>query len=244
MRARIGQLGRIVDIDFTGAGTTVRVVVPLKRRPAVALVRILIADDHEIVRRDVRRVLEGELGWIVCGEARTGREAVTKAVDLRPEIAVLDLDMPELSGLEATRQIRRLTPAKVLILTGHQDDAMLPELINAGAHGCVLKSLPGHVLVEALRLVIDGGEFFLRGLKAAAVRQPAAHHALPADLTPREREVLQLIAEGRSNKEIGALLGITTKTAETHRAHILGKLDLHSASQLVRYAIRNHIIEP
>ena len=207
-------------------------------------VRILIADDHEIVRLGVRTVMEGEPGWIVCGEARTGREAVAKAVDLRPDIVVLDISMPELNGLEATRQIRRLTSAKVLILTIHQSDSVLTELLDVGAHGYVLKTAAGRMLVEALRVVSTVANSSPELESAAAVRHAAAaHKARPAVLTPREREVLQLLTEGRSNKEIGAVLGITTKTAETHRAHILAKLDLHSTGQLVRYAIRNRIIE-
>ena len=163
---------------------------------------------------------------------------------------VLDIGMPELNGLEATRQIRRLTPAKVLILTVHEADAVLIELLDAGAHGYVLKTAAGRTLVEALRVLLEGGEFFTRGLDhrchpaSGARRRRGSTQARSAVLTPREREVLQLLTEGKSNKEIGAILGITTKTAETHRAHILAKLDLHSTGQLVRYAIRNSIIEP
>jgi DNA-binding NarL/FixJ family response regulator len=213
-------------------------------------VRILIADDHELVRRGVRTVLEGQAGWVVCGEASTGREAVAKALDLRPDIVILDISMPELNGLEATRQIRRAVPAKVLILSVHESEQLVTEVLNAGAHGYVLKADAGRTLVEAIRTVVRRREFLSERVHGAANRptgtrrRAAAAGRRAAPLSPREREVLQLLAEGKSNKEIGVVLGTTTKTAETHRAHILAKLDLHSMSELVRYAIRNRVIEP
>jgi DNA-binding NarL/FixJ family response regulator len=213
-------------------------------------VRILIADDHELVRRGVRTVLEGQAGWVVCGEASTGREAVAKALDLRPDIVILDISMPELNGLEATRQIRRAVPAKVLILSVHESEQLVTEVLNAGAHGYVLKADAGRTLVEAIRTVVRRREFLSERVHGAANRptgtrrRAAAAGRRAASLSPREREVLQLLAEGKSNKEIGVVLGTTTKTAETHRAHILAKLDLHSMSELVRYAIRNRVIEP
>jgi DNA-binding NarL/FixJ family response regulator len=211
--------------------------------------RILVADDHEVVRRGVRALLEGQPGWVVCGEASTGREAVAKAVDQRPDVVVLDIGMPELNGLEATRQIRRAVPAKILILTVHESDQVVTEVLDAGAHGYVLKTDAGRKLVEAIRALIGHREFLTERVRVAAVRPTRARRApgtrLGAGrLSPREREVLQLLAEGRSNKEIGAVLGTTTKTAEKHREHILAKLKLHSMSALVRYAIRNRIIEP
>jgi DNA-binding NarL/FixJ family response regulator len=213
-------------------------------------VRILIADDHELVRRGVRTVLEGQAGWVVCGEASTGREAVAKALDLRPDIVILDISMPELNGLEATRQIRRAVPAKVLILSVHESEQLVTEVLNAGAHGYVLKADAGRTLVEAIRTVVRRREFLSERVHGAANRptgtrrRAAAAGRRAASLSPREREVLQLLVEGKSNKEIGVVLGTTTKTAETHRAHILAKLDLHSMSELVRYAIRNRVIEP
>lgn len=212
-------------------------------------VRILIADDHDVVRQGVRAVLERHAGWVVCGEASTGREAVAKAVDLRPDVVVLDVSMPELNGLEATRQIRDVVPAKILILTVHESEQVVTEVLDAGAHGYVLKSDAGRTLVDAIRALLGHREFFTERVHAvadrrAAVRRPAPARRASGLLTPREREVLQLLAEGRSNKEIAAGLGMTTKTAETHRAHILTKLNLHSMSALVRYAIRHHIIEP
>ena len=211
-------------------------------------VRILIADDHDVVRQGVRAILEGRAGWVVCGEASTGREAVAKAIDLQPDVVVLDISMPELNGLEATRQIRRAVSAKILILTMHESDQVVSEVLDAGAHGYVLKTDAGRTLVEAIRALLRHREFLTERVHLVADRRTAARGAPVTrrrrSLTPRQREVLQLLTEGRSNKEIGVILGMTTKTAETHRAHILAKLRLHSMSELVRYAIRNRIIEP
>ena len=215
-------------------------------------VRILIADDHEVVRQGVRAVLEAVLEaepeWIVCGEASSGREAVAMAVELRPEVVVLNVSMPELNGLEATRQIRAAVPAKILILTVHESDQIATEVLDAGADGYVLKTDAGRTLIEAIRALLQNQRFFTERVRAVAVR-PAGRRRGAATrgavrLTPRQREVLQLLAEGKSNKEVGATLGVTTKTAETHRTQILAKLKLHSISELVRYAIRNRIIEP
>jgi DNA-binding NarL/FixJ family response regulator len=212
-------------------------------------VRILIADDHDVVRQGVRALLERQAGWVVCGEASTGREAVAKAIDLQPDVVVLDISMPELNGFEATRQIRRALSAKVLILTVHESDQVVTEVLEAGAHGYVLKTDAGRTLVEAVRALLQHREFLTERVHVVADRQTGARRAAatrrrPGRLTPRQREVVQLLTEGKSNKEIGVILGMTTKTAETHRAHILAKLRLHSMSELVRYAIRNRIIEP
>ena len=212
-------------------------------------VRILIADDHEVVRQGLRAVLEGQAGWVVCGETSSGREAVVKAIDLQPDVVVLDITMPELNGLEATRQIRRAVSAKVLILTVHESDQVVTEVLDAGAHGYVLKTDAGRTLVEAIRALLGHQAFFSERVHGVADRQTHTRRAgvdrrAPGRLTPREREVVQLLTEGKSNKEIGVVLGITTKTAETHRAHVMAKLHLHSMSELVRYAIRNRIIEP
>jgi DNA-binding NarL/FixJ family response regulator len=212
-------------------------------------VRILIADDHDVVRQGVRAVLEGQAGWVVCVEASTGREAVAKAIALQPDVVVLDISMPELNGLEATRQIRRAVSARILILTVHESDQLVTEVLDAGAHGYVLKTDAGRTLVEAIGALLRHQEFLTESVHVAAgrgrgPRRGAAVTHASGRLTPREREVLQLLTEGKSNKEIGVVLGVTTKTAETHRAHILAKIHLHSMSELVRYAIRNRIIEP
>jgi DNA-binding NarL/FixJ family response regulator len=212
-------------------------------------VRILIADDHDVVRQGVRAVLEGQAGWVVCGEASTGRDAVAKAVALQPDVVVLDISMPELNGLEATRQIRGAVSAKILILTVHESDQVVTDVLDAGAHGYVLKTEAGRTLVEAIRALLGDRTFVSERVHDVAdrrtgTRRAAAERPAPGRLTPREREVVQLLTEGKSNKEIGGVLGITTKTAETHRAHVMAKLQLHSMSELVRYAIRNRIIEP
>jgi len=212
-------------------------------------IRILIADDHEVVRRGVRTVLEGQPGWVVCGDASTGRETVARALDLRPDVVVLDVSMPQLNGLEATRQIRRVVPAKILVLTVHESDQVVTEALDAGADGYVLKTDAGRKLVEAIRALLRHQEFFTERVRAVATRSAGRRRGPrlrrgPGRLTPRQREVLQLLTEGKSNKEIGAALGMTTKTAETHRTQIMAKLNLHSMSALVRYAIRNGIIEP
>jgi DNA-binding NarL/FixJ family response regulator len=215
----------------------------------VTPVRILIADDHEVVRQGVRAVLEAEPSWVVCGEARSGREALARAVELRPDVVVLDVSMPELNGLEATRQIRAAVPTKILILTVHDSEQVVTEVLEAGADGYVLKSDAGRKLVEAIRALLKNRPFFTDGVRAVATRPPRRRRGVAATrdaarLTARQREVLQLLTEGRSNKEISTMLGVTTKTAETHRTQIMAKLNLHSMSALVRYAIRNRIIEP
>lgn len=207
-------------------------------------VRILIADDHEVVRTGVRTLLEAEVGWTVCGEATNGREAVDKAVELRPDVVVLDVTMPELNGLEAARQLRRAVPAKILVLTVHESDQIVAEISAAGAHGYVLKSEAGRMLVDAIRDALGERATGERPHARVKERRVLGSRGSGKRLTSREREVCQLLVEGRSNKEVGATLGVTTKTAETHRAHIMAKLGFHSVSELVRYAIRNHIIEP
>ena len=173
---------------------------------------------------------------------------MAKAVALQPDIVVLDVSMPELNGFEATRQIRRTVPAKVLILTVHESDQVVTEALDAGAHGYVLKTDAGRTLVEAIRALLGQREFFTERVHVAADRRTGGRRAAvkpgAGRLTPRQREVVQLLTEGKSNKEISVILGMTTKTAETHRAQILAKLRLHSMSELVRYAIRNRIIEP
>lgn len=214
-------------------------------------VRILVADDHEVVRRGIRAVLEVQPGCEVCGEAVTGREAVRKARRLAPDIVILDIGMPELNGLDATRQIRKALPhTEVLILTMHESEQVVREVLAAGARGYLLKSDAGRDLVAAVEALRSHKPFFTSAvaeqlledyLKTAA--RPGVAHS-PTRLTPREREIVQLLAEGKSNKEVAAALGISVKTAETHRTKIMRKLDLHSLSELVRYAIRNKIIEP
>lgn len=186
----------------------------------------------------------------MCGEAANGREAVERARDLKPDIAILDITMPELNGLEAARRILRVSPrTQVLILTMHHADDLVEEVLRAGARGYVLKSDAGRDLVAAVEALAAGRPFFtarvadlvltgfLRGSAGAPARETVAQR-----LTDREREVLQLLAEGKSNKEVAALLKISVKTVETHRANIMRKLHLHSISELIHYAIRNRMI--
>jgi len=210
--------------------------------------RILIADDHDVVRQGIRRVLDAQPGWIVCGEAVDGREAVALAIALQPDIVVIDISMPGLNGIDATRRIRKLAPkAQVIVLTMHDVEEVIAEALEAGASGCVLKSDSGRALAAAIHAV-RRRELYVSGGFRVVSRKPdtgaTAPRGRPNPLTGREREVLQLLTEGHANKEIAALLGISLKTAETHRARVMNKLGLHSMSDLVRYAIRNRIIEP
>ena len=211
-------------------------------------VRILIADDHELVRQGIRAIFQGERDWVVCEEATTGREALAMAQELKPDLVVLDVALPELNGIEATRQLRRASRVPVLIVTMHDSDQVVQEALEAGANGIVLKAEAGRTLADAARAILSRGEFISDRVRRAAGRdvfegetRPRARK--PLLLTSREREVLQLLAEGQANKEVASSLGITTKTAETHRARIMAKLEVHSMSELVRYAIRNGIIQ-
>jgi len=213
--------------------------------------RILLADDHEIVRKGLCALLRAQPDWDVCGEASNGREAVEKAQQLQPEVVILDVGMPSLNGLEATRQILKANPQiKVLILTLHDSDQVVQEVLNAGARGFLLKSDAARdlvVAVDALRrgkiyftpkvasMVLDG--YLRRDKKPAAAESPVRNR-----LTPREREIVQLLAEGKSSKEVAVVLGLSVKTAETHRSNIMRKLELHSVSDLVLYAVRNNIV--
>ena len=215
----------------------------------MGMLRILIADDHAVVRRGVRAILESQPGWEVCGEVANGREAVEEVKRLKPDVVVLDVTMPELNGLEATRQILKDAPhTEVLILTMHSSEAVAGEALRAGARGVVLKSDADHELVlavEALRahkpyLTPQVAEFVLD--RYVGQTQEANRVSANA-LTSREREVIQLVSEGKSNKEVASALGVSVKTVEAHRASVMHKLKLHSASELVRYAIRNKIVE-
>jgi DNA-binding NarL/FixJ family response regulator len=212
-------------------------------------VRILIADDHEVVRFGVRAVIERVEGWSVCGEASTGSAAVAQAIALRPDVVVLDISMPELNGLEATRRILRHIQTSILVLTMHDSDEVLADVLNAGARGCLLKSDSNRTLVQAIGAILRNKPFVSDKVDGIVRRVPSSGPAGASEprrdlLTTREREVLQLLTEGKGNKEIAALLRISVKTAETHRARMMAKLGLHSMSELVRYAVRNHIIQP
>ncbi len=214
--------------------------------------RIMIADDHEVVRQGLRMILEAQPRWLVCGEARTGREAVEKACQLKPDVVVMDFAMPGLNGLEATRQIRQaLNQTEVLILTMHDSEQLVRNVLAAGARGYVLKNDAGDILVAAVEQLLQHKPFFTSKV-AELVLSGYLDHAVPAieeeafgsRLTPREREIVQLLVEGKISKEVAEVLGISVHTAETHRTNIMHKLNLRSMCELVRYAIRENIIEP
>ena len=214
------------------------------------LLSILIADDHAVVRRGLRSLLETQSGWKVCGEARNGREAVHKAEQLKPDLVILDISMPELNGLEAAARISKTIPnVPVLILTMHSSEELKEAALKAVAQGYVLKSEAERDLLAAVCALAQGDTFFgeapsklrdeLRGEPAWAASETGGHR-----LTRREREILQLLGEGGTNKEVAAKLCISPRTVENHRASIMQKLHLHTLSELVRYAIRNRIVEP
>jgi DNA-binding NarL/FixJ family response regulator len=214
-------------------------------------VRLLIADDHEIVRKGLRAVLEAQPGWTVLGEASDGREAVEKAKQLKPDVTVLDIGMPALNGLEASRQIlKNDANAKILILTMHETDPLIREVLDAGARGYLLKTDASRDLVTAVTAIRSNKTFFTAKVAQMVLdgyldtkRRAPERESLKTRLTPRQREIVQLLAEGKSSKEVAAALGLSIKTAETHRANIMRRLDCHSVSELVRYAVRNNIIE-
>ena len=213
------------------------------------LVRILVADDHQVVRTGLRSLLESRNGWQVCAEAANGREAVEKSGELKPDVAVLDIGMPLLNGVEAARQIRKLSPqTEILILTMHDSELLVQEVLEAGARGYILKDDADRTLLAAVDALRRHKPYFSSrvsqvGSKAILGPGFSADHSSRSRLTPREREIVQLLAEGKSNKDIAELLGISVKTAETHRANIMLKLDFHSITELVRYAVRNKIIQ-
>lgn len=213
--------------------------------------RILIADDHHVVRSGLRALLETRRGWEVCAEAVNGREAVEKAGKLKPDVAVLDIAMPLLNGIEATRQIRKVSPpTEILILTMHDSEMLIQQVIEGGARGYILKDDADLNLIKAVE-ALSRHQTFLSPRVAERVERrgmtpgsaPAVEGSSRKRLTPREREIVQLLAEGKGNKEVAELLGISVKTAETHRANIMLKLDFHSITELVRYAVRNKIIQ-
>ena len=210
--------------------------------------RILLADDHEVVRQGLRRLIEKEPGWEVCGEADDGRKAVALAAKLIPDVAVLDMGMPELNGLEATRQIRRALPrTEVLIFTGEESEQLIHEVFETGARSYILKTDLSQHLIAAIRALGEHRNYFTTRISEVIFARyldgaSGAGKDKTEGLTPREREIVQLLAEGKGNKEVGALLGISIKTVETHRAATMRKLRLDSFADLVRYAIRNKII--
>ena len=213
--------------------------------------RILIADDHEVVRHGLRALLQNHQEWEICGEAVDGRDAVAKAASLKPDLAILDIGMPNLNGLDAARHILRAEPRiMVLILTIDESEQLMREVLNAGARGFLLKSDAARDLVSAVEALQRHRTFFTSKMAEIVLdgflsgRQPATTPVVSRDrLTAREREVVQLLAEGKSTKEVAMVLGVSAKTAETHRSNIMRKLDFHSVSQVVLYALRNNIVQ-
>ena len=214
--------------------------------------RILIADDHEVVRRGLIALLQTQEGWEVCAEAADGREAVEKAKLLKPDFVILDIGMPNLNGLAATRQLTEHDPNfKIIVLTITDSDHVIREALDAGARGFVLKSDAVRDLISAIQALQRGQMFFtprvnemvLAGfLEKGTLAHRGGAPKFP-NLTPREREVIQLLAEGKSSKEVATVLNLSTKTAETHRSNIMRKLGFHSIRDLVLYAVKNDIIQ-
>lgn len=214
-------------------------------------VHILLADDHEVVRKGLRALLETQPGWKVIAEATDGREAVDKAQSMHPDVAIVDIGMPSLNGLEATRQIVKKVPrTRVLVLTMHDTNPLIQQVVKAGARGYVLKSDVASDLVSAVEALCRDQTFFTSKVSQIILDRYVSKSDVPENvadpdspLTPREREVVQLLAEGKSSKEVAAVLGISVKTAETHRINLMRKLDCHSVAEVVRYAVRNLIAE-
>lgn len=213
-------------------------------------IRILLADDHKVLRRGLRRILEEHDDLEVVGEAGDGREAVDMAAVLQPDIVVMDIGMPQMNGIEATRQaVMRNPRLNVLILSMYSDENYVVQILRAGARGFLLKDSAEDELIDAVRAVNSGQPFFspkiaklLIGDSMQRLREEGATDTYEL-LTPREREVLQLIAEGKSNKEVAAALFVSPTTIETHRARIMDKLDLHSTAEIVLYAVRKGIVQ-
>jgi DNA-binding NarL/FixJ family response regulator len=212
-------------------------------------IRVLLAEDHTIVRKGLRSLLDGEAGIEVIGEAQDGREAVEKVQQLLPDVVLMDIAMPALSGLEATRQIKKRFPeVRVLILTMHATEEYIFQILRVGASGYVVKQAAPNELISAIQAVYRGESFLSPSISKKVIEEYIRQAEAMAErdsydqLTTREREVLQLIAEGRSTREIAELLHISTKTVETHRAHLMDKLDTHSTAELTQYAIRKGVI--
>lgn len=211
--------------------------------------RILVADDHDVMRLGIKELLGTREGWEICAEARDGREALAKTGELKPDIVILDVNMPELNGIEAARRIRKkFVNTEVLIISFDYSDHLIRQIIDAGARGFIVKADSERDLIAAVEALANHRPYFTP--RAADVtlgrvrgEGPGFREFAGNRLTPRELEIVQLLAEGKSSKEVAASLSISIKTADTHRANIMRKLDLHSVTDLVRYAVRNQIVK-
>jgi two-component system, NarL family, response regulator NreC len=208
-------------------------------------IRVVLADNHALVRQALRALLERE-GFQVSGEASDGREAVRLVPALRPDIAILDISMPLLNGLDAARELKKYSPnTRVILLTRHDEPQYVTEGLRVGIKGYVLKNQAANDLVQAMQQVVRGGIYLSPNISRAVVEAYLSKTDLTADpLTPRERQVLQMVGEGNSTKDVAKLLGISAKTAESHRARLMRKLDIHETASLVRYAIRRGLVQP
>jgi DNA-binding NarL/FixJ family response regulator len=215
-------------------------------RPVMKKTRLLLVDDHDVVRRGIAAILTGRADWELCGEAATGREAVAEAAHLKPDVVVMDISMPEMNGLDATRQILQNRPeTEVLILSAYESSKLVRAVVDSGARGYLSKRDAPCDLVAALEAVRCHKPYFTThpvALRRSLPQQPEAGTG-GGHISPREREIVELVARGKSTKEIAALLKISTKTVETHRARIMAKLNVRSVCELVRYAVRNQMIE-
>jgi two-component system response regulator NreC len=208
-------------------------------------IRVVLADDHVLVRQSLKSLLERE-GFQVVGEASDGQDAIRKVESLHPDIAVMDISMPTLNGIDAARELSRSFPkTKSILLTQHDEDQYISEALEAGVKGYVLKSQAASDLVQAIKQVSRGQAYLSPGVSLAVMDAFRSKSEKPSDpLTARERQVLQLIAEGKSTKDVASLLGISVKTAESHRTRLMQKLDIHETASLVRYAVRRGIVQP
>jgi len=214
----------------------------------MSALRILVADNHEIVRRGICALLKSHAGWDVCAEAADGREAVEKAKQLDPDVVILDIGMPNVNGLTAARQILQNDPQqKILILTITDSEQIVREVLQAGAHGFVLKSDAARDLLTAVEALENNRTFFTRRVSEMILEGylngEAQKELTGPSVSPREREIVQLLAEGKSTKEAAFILDLSIKTVETHRSNVMRKLGIHSVSELVLYAVRNNIVQ-
>jgi two-component system response regulator NreC len=214
-------------------------------RSGMKPIRILLADDHAVVRQGFKMILSAQSDMEIVGEAGNGREAVSLAEQLRPDVVVMDVAMPELNGIEATRRLGESVPhTRVVALSMHKDNVYVREILRAGARGYLLKDSPAGDLVAAVRAVASGEGYLSPAVSNAVLDDYRRHVTNPIDLlTSREREVLQMLSEGKTNKEIAGVLNLSVYTVDAHRGRIMEKLNLHSINELVRFAVRNGLID-